>query len=525
MDQTHEKAGNNKAHPESSPSGAQPMLLSGLSLRAKGVWVLALFLSYTLAAGFIMGVERNTLYSDVQQLEAVYEEEGNQFGLNMLVTRAILVVNDNYYSADLETAAGMEIAARSMTVQLEAVLASMGKIVVAHPDMLDNIVGLQLNLGELNKPVQPLSREVIGDVRSSLHKLVFDLDQVTKQIRSRKQALLEKYRVTFDRLSLAWSFTAAIGIIFLASLVMFFVTRLAWDIRRIQDRALAIVEGYRGKPLTVNRHDELGSLIEAVNKMQFELRHHEMHLEVVRQQQFHKEKMAAVGSLAAVVAHEINNPLSAIMGAAQSMLDQCAAYGCNDRRGGIRYPDMILEQAKRVMNITRSISEFSVPQSAEPELLDLNNLIRGTAKFISFDRRFSVIDLALNLDPQLPAVHAVGDHLTQVIMNLMVNAADATEGRDDPKPRIVVATNHEDGQAIMTVTDNGTGMSKETLEHVFEEYFTTKPPGKGTGIGLAISKSLIESDGGAISIDSKLGVGTTVAIRFPVPSELHNQEM
>ena len=93
--------------------GAPPSLLSGLSLRTKGVWVLILFLAYTLAAGFIMGVERNTLYSDVQQLEAIHEEEGDQFGLNMLVTRAILVVNDNYYSADLETAAGMEIAART----------------------------------------------------------------------------------------------------------------------------------------------------------------------------------------------------------------------------------------------------------------------------------------------------------------------------------------------------------------------------------------------------------------------------
>ena len=513
-----------KTHPELLSPSTRPMLLSGLSLRTKGVWVLILFLAYTLAAGFIMGVERNTLYSDVQQLEAVHEEEGRQFGLNMLVTRAILVVNDNYYSADLETAAGMEIAARSITVQIEAVLASMGKIVVAHPDMLDNIVALQLNLGDLTKPTKPLNREVIGDVRGSLHKLVFDLDQVTKKIRSHKQVLLEKYRATFDRISLVWSFTAAIGIIFLASLVMFFVTRLAWDIRRVQDRALAIVEGYRGKPLAVTRHDELGSLMEAVNKMQFELRQHEMQLELVRQQQFHKEKMAAVGSLAAVVAHEINNPLSAIMGAAQSMLDQCAAFGCNDRRG-VRYPDMILEQATRVMNITRSISEFSVPQSAEPELLDLNNLIRSTVRFISFDRRFSVIDLVLNLDHQLPAVRAVGDHLTQVIMNLLVNAADATEGRVDPKPRIVVATCRESEKAMMTVKDNGMGMNKETLEHVFEEFFTTKPPGKGTGIGLAISKSLIESDGGAISIESELGVGTTVTIRLPVPADTRSQEI
>lgn len=497
------------------------MLLSGMSLRTKGIWVLVLFLSYTLAAGFIMGVERNTLYSDVQQLEAVHEEEGNQFGLNMLVTRAILVVNDNYYSADLGTAAGLETAARSITVQIEAVLAGMGKIVVAHPDLLDNIVALQLNLEDLTRPAKPLSRDVIGEVRGSLHKLVFDLDQVTKQIRSRKQTLLEKYRETFDRLSLAWSFTAAIGILFLGSLVMFFVTRLAWDIRRVQDRALAIVEGYRGKPLAVTRHDELGSLIEAVNKMQFELRQNELQMELIRQQRFHKEKMAAVGSLAAVVAHEINNPLSAIVGAAQAMAEIRPEPNNGDSNSNeyILQAKMILEQARRVMNISRQISEFSTPQSSEPEHLDLNNLIRNTVKFISFDRRFGTIDMVLNLDPELPAVRTVRDHLTQVVMNLLVNAADAAEGKANSKPQITIATRRTDEYAEITVTDNGVGMNRDTLARVFEEFFTTKPPGKGSGIGLAVSKSLIESDGGTISIESEPEVGTTATIRLPLVTD------
>ena len=526
MDQAHDKV-TEKIYADSTSPRLKQMVLSGISLRAKGISVLILFLIYTLAAGLILGVERNTLYLDVQQLEAVHEEEGNQFGLNMLVTRAILIVNDNYYSADLATAAGLETAARSITVQVEAVLARMSKIVVAHPDLLDNIVALQLNLADLTQPVKPLSREVIGEVRSSLHKLVFDLDQVTKLIRSRKQTLLEQYRATFDRLSLAWSFTAAIGIMFLGSLVMIFVTRLAWDIRRVQDRALAIIEGYRGKPLAVNRHDELGALMEAVNKMQLELREHELQMELIRQQRFHKEKMAAVGSLAAVVAHEINNPLAAIVGAAQAMSEIQVGQKNADSEGSnkqyILQAEMILEQARRVMNISRQISEFSTPQSSEPELIDLNNLIRSTVRFISFDRRFGSIDMVLNLDPQLPAVRAVSDHLTQVIMNLLVNAADAAEGRLDPKPRIEVSTRLDQGCAVITVADNGTGMKRDTLKRVFEEFFTTKPPGKGSGIGLAVSKSLIESDGGKISIESEPGVGTTVTLRFPVSEdEVHN---
>ena len=544
MSSSQDKIGE-EDHQQTPLHGTQPQPLQGMSMRTKGVWVLFLFLIYTLAAGFVLGVERNTLYSDVQKLEAVHAEEGDQFALNMLVTRAILVVNDNYYSADLGTAAGIEAAARSVSVQVEAVLTGLGKVVKSHPELFDSIVALQIKLGELTRTspgkvaggnpelsgsaaepqltpgvvniIKPLNREVIADVRTNLHKLVFDLDQVTKRIRGRKQELLEQYRATFSRLSLVWSVTAAIGIVFLGGLVMFFVTRLAVDVRRVQDRALEIVEGYRGQPLKVTRHDELGSLMAAINKMQLELRQNEVQIERIRQQRFHKEKMAAVGSIAAVVAHEINNPLSAIMGAAQAMLEQRAGHG--DRRDDHNLSEVIVEQARRVMNITRQISEFSVPQSTERELLDLNNLIRSTVRFISFDRRFSIIDMELNLDPDLPAVRAVGDHITQVIMNLLVNAADAMEGRTDPKPRIAVSTHLQQGHAVVTVTDNGTGMDKNTLARVFEEFFTTKLPGKGSGIGMAVSKSLIESDAGLISVESEPGVGTTVTVQLPVVTD------
>jgi signal transduction histidine kinase len=178
--------------------------------------------------------------------------------------------------------------------------------------------------------------------------------------------------------------------------------------------------------------------------------------------------------------------------------------------------EVILAQARRVMNITRQISEFSMPQSTEPELLDLNNLVRSTAKFISFDRRFSLIDMVLDLDPQLPAVRTVGDHVTQVIMNLLINAADATEGRVEPKPCIMIATRSNEGGVTITVTDNGAGMNLATLNRVFEEYFTTKPVGRGSGIGMTVSKSLIESGGGSISVESEPGSGTTVTVWLPV---------
>ncbi len=485
-------------------------------MRVKGMLVLVIAFSYTLSAGIIMGVERNNLFSDVRQLEALQVDEERQFTLSMLVTRALLVVNDDYYSAGLETAVGLETAARGIAVQIGAVLTALGNMAQSYPVFLDDIIALNANLEDLIN--RPPDRAAIAAVRANLHRLVLDLGPVTGLIRSRKQTLLEQYRATFNRLSMVWSFSAVAGLVFLGGLVIVFATRLTRDILRVQARALAVIDGYRGQPLAVTRHDELGALMEAVNKMQLELRQNEMQMELIRQRRFHKEKMAAVGSLAAVVAHEINNPLAAIVGAAQAMVNQRATQEGGDRRDP-HHTEMILEQAMRVMNITRQISEFSTPQSSEPELLDLNNLVRSTARFVAFDRRFSVIDMVLNLDPQLPAVYAVGDHLTQVIMNLLVNAADATEGRADPKPRIVMATQRRDGCVVLTVADNGVGMDQATLARAFEDHFTTKPAGKGSGIGLAVSKSLIESDGGIISIESEPGTGVTVTVQLPLAAD------
>lgn len=511
--EAHEKLGKKDQPPL---LGAQLLSLRGMSLRAKGMLVLLLFLGYTLATGFILGLERNTLFEDIQRLEELNTEEATQFGLNMLVTRAILVVNDNYYSANLKTPLGRAAAAHSISEQIEAVLDKLGTVADTYPELFESVIALQANLVDLSNSPLPLNPGGIGAVRNNLHKLVFDLDQVTKKIQQSRQTQLKQYRATFDRLSLAWSVPAGIGILFLGGLTMFFVTNLAGDVRRVQDRALAIVEGYRAQPLLITRHDELGSLMLAINKMQFALRQHEMQIELIRQQRFHKDKMAAVGSLAAAVAHEINNPLSAIMGAAQAMLDQ---GNNNDHSDRLSHAQMILQQAKRVMNITRQISEFSTPLPSESALLDLNTLIRGTARFISFDRRFGNIDMEFNLDPQLPAVRAVGDHITQVIINLLVNAADATEGLVDSKPHIIISTQHQDNYAIIKVSDNGIGMDPVTLHHVFDEFFTTKPPGKGSGIGLTISKSLIESDGGDIAINSEQGVGATVIVRLPLATE------
>jgi len=264
----------------------------------------------------------------------------------------------------------------------------------------------------------------------------------------------------------------------------------------------------------VTRADEIGALERSVNRMRQELVAHEAQVEMARQQQFHREKMAAVGGLAAQIAHEINNPIAAIAGVAEAMCETHRATGCA-ARGAACQPELILQQARRVAAITRQISEFSSPQAAEPQLLDLNGVVENACAFARYDARLSKLRLDLALERQLPAVHGVGDHLTQVLMNLLVNAADAISETGAPG-LIRVATEARGGAVLMSVSDNGAGMDAGVRARAFDEFFTTKPKGKGCGIGLALSRRLLREAGADIELESERGRGTVVTVRLPL---------
>lgn len=480
---------------------------SRTSLAHKGLLTLAVMLVYFALVSAVVAYERHSLIDSVQLLNEIHQREERVVALNILVARAILTVNENYFSPNVD------VSSKILVLEIEAVLNGLGKLekhykpIAEHSGMLSRSM-VQL----LDRP----NRAVVADIRGIFHRVVIDLDDITSDIRSRKQWLLEDYENTHNRLTVEWVVFVIVGLGCLSGLMMFFFRRLAADILGAQERATAIVRGYRGAPLPVTRHDELGNLIGAVNNMQDELRKRETQIELGRQQQFHKDKMAAVGSLAAAVAHEINNPLSAIVGVAQTMIDEGCERGCRGP-ADVRHPQLIMEQARRVMQITRQIGEFSVPQSQEPELIDINGLVRSTCNFVSFDRRFRRLELTQQLDNTLPAVHAVADHVVQVLMNLLINAADALENCAGRQPTITVATQQQDDTVRISVIDNGCGIAPENIDKVFVEHFTTKAPGRGSGLGLALCRSLIWSADGDITIESASGRGTTVTIILPLP--------
>lgn len=246
-------------------------------------------------------------------------------------------------------------------------------------------------------------------------------------------------------------------------------------------------------------------------------------MENLRLKYFHREKMAEMGMLVGGVLHEVGNPIASIQGLLNAMIMEDDSNETPLLDESFRqYIDMVVEQTARIQTISQQISGFISPRSGEFELLDLNTLISSTSALLSYDNRWREIQMETSLDTQLPAVEAIGDQLIQVMMNLLVNAADAlndkfTHSYEDEKPFIRISTGRLDDETIfLSVKDNGCGIDKEKVGRIFDAFYTTKAEGKGTGLGLALCESIIENHNGEIEIESDVGQGTEIRVYLPV---------
>jgi two-component system NtrC family sensor kinase len=259
-------------------------------------------------------------------------------------------------------------------------------------------------------------------------------------------------------------------------------------------------------------------------------------------------RMESLGTLAGGIAHEINTPtqyvgdnIAFMKGGIASLLDIADAALKAHRNGGgweevvARVRDCDLEflqselpaaadQARdgteRIAHIVQAIKEFSYPSSKTPKRFDLNHMIE-VATTVTRNQWKYVAELGLDLDPALPQIEAIEGEINQVLVNLIVNAAHAVapagEFRGDERNgRITISTRTVPDGVEIKVADNGVGISEANLRHIFELFFTTKPPGQGTGQGLAITQAIIRRHGGTIAVDSEPGKGAVFRIVLPV---------
>ena len=504
-----------KSRPSPAPStdpaaAATPVDIrppGSLSLKTKGILAFVAMVIYVVLIGAATETQRQNLLRVVGELEQAHRVEAQLLEINTSMARTLLAVNLAFSAEDLAAAS-----IRAM-IEVEATLSLMESLEDNHPEVLAPAQRLHAGVRDI---AQSPDLEVLASMRATLNALTIELDRITQGAHANRLNLLDDYRENYDRITLSGLAMLVVGLILMGVVTAIFFSRLTWDIRKLEAHARGIVNGDRDSALPVTRNDELGSLMRAVNQMQHDLRKHERHIERARLELFHREKMVAVGSLAAQLAHEINNPIAAITGVASAMSQVQEADRCPNR-GRTCKPGLILEQARRISLITRQIADFTRPQTQQPELLSLNELVRNTCAFVSYDQRFRRVALTTDLDEDMPAVRAIGDHLTQVLMNLLINAADALdEMPGDHAGEIRVKTRVDAQQATVEIADNGGGIEPNMIERVFDEYFTTKPAGKGTGLGLALSRELIQDAGGSITLESDTGRGTTARVALPL---------
>ena len=270
----------------------------------------------------------------------------------------------------------------------------------------------------------------------------------------------------------------------------------------------------------------------------------------------HAQKLEAVGELAAGIAHEINTPIQYVRSnldflkeGFDDIIQLLTGYNrlLEANRKGQDVKKLVkeieemadevdlgylkkevplaisqsLEGVDRVSHIIRAMKEFSHPVSRAKEHNDLNRIIENTVTISKNEWKY-VADLEMDLDPNLPMVPCLADEIGQVVLNMIVNAVHALQEKignkmGEEKGRITIKTRQNNGFALIKISDTGTGIPDGIINRIFDPFFTTKEVGKGSGQGLAISRSVIvEKHGGDIEVETRSGKGTTFTIKLPL---------
>lgn len=221
----------------------------------------------------------------------------------------------------------------------------------------------------------------------------------------------------------------------------------------------------------------------------------------------HAERLAFVGELTAGIAHELNEPLGKILGFAQLL----------KKGGDLNFQqqedlERIIKASLYTREIIKKLMIFSRQMPQQIVQVDINTVVTNTLYFIDVRFQEQGISISKRLDPNLPLIEADPVQMSQVLVNLITNAVHATEG----KGKITVSTKHNGENVLLTVKDNGSGMTTAVRKRIFEPFFTTKPLGQGTGLGLSVVQGIIDSHGGRIQVSSTKGKGSRFEISLPI---------
>jgi signal transduction histidine kinase len=301
-------------------------------------------------------------------------------------------------------------------------------------------------------------------------------------------------------------------------LLLLIVRTISRPLRRITEAAVEVAGGNYGATVEQDSNDEIGLLAESFNEMSRKMAADIEQLKKLNEQLMRTEKLAAMGTLAAGVAHEINNPLASISSLVQMLQSNSAALD-DETREMLR---LVQTQIARITGVTRDMLDFARPRPAARKAVDVNEILEASLRLASFDKEFQRLKLKKNFQSFLPKISADADRLQQVFLNLLLNARDAMSASGG---EIEITTCHNSDEVVIEIADTGSGISPGLAKQIFDPFFTTKTAGKGTGLGLAVCYGIVTAHGGKIEAQPNNGRGARFIVSLPINAEIVNEEL
>jgi signal transduction histidine kinase len=298
------------------------------------------------------------------------------------------------------------------------------------------------------------------------------------------------------------------GVLFVGILASYLVgRRITAPLRHLQEAAHRIGAGELGAQVAVEGRGETADLAAAFNRMSGELADREARLSDAHTQLARADKLSAVGELAASIAHEVKNPVAAIVGYAQLGRETKGLEEAHELFA------LVEKQGWRSGEVLQGLLEFTRREPAVPQPSEPGALVGDALRLLRHPLKLRGVTVQTQVDEALPKIMVHAGEIHQVLVNLMMNGADAMDG--SPQRVLTVGATSEPGQVLLWVRDTGSGIPPELREKIFVPFFTTKKGREGTGLGLSVSQRIVKDLGGEIRVASALGEGSTFTVVLP----------
>ncbi|MFA4911793.1 MAG: ATP-binding protein, partial [Desulfobacteria bacterium] len=300
----------------------------------------------------------------------------------------------------------------------------------------------------------------------------------------------------------------AVGLIALTFIIVYvLILKIIKPVLKLTDDLREVSRGNLSIRSSINHKDEIGFLSQAFNSMMDNLNQARRELRRTHANMIQTEKMAAMGKLAAGLAHEINNPLGGVLTCLETLRQDS-----QDEELRVKYFNLIQTGLERIRKTVKQLLNFGKQRNFQPEPTDINMLMNRTLEMTSHHFSSNRITVRKEFDEDIPKILADPHQLIQVFVNLILNAIQAMpEGGD-----LWINICQEDKNVSIIIRDRGCGIPKENLDRIFDPFFSTKGHEQGTGLGLSVSYAIIQDHAGEIEVESEEGFGSQFMILLPI---------